>query len=119
MGSLGEGFPGKKETVCQSTECTQIDQHTWLHTQADTCRTDDCQGPKDGLVCVISLACFEVYSQLDFKPVLLLFFSPVVAFFSAQIPLQWPCVCLTDVHSVLSSGASLKCDLYIVSVGLS
>lgn len=85
---------------------------TWLHTKADTCCTDGCQGPKDGLVFVISLSCFEVSSQLDFKPVLILFFSLVVTP-SEQILLWWPCVCVIDVHSVLSSGASQRCDIYM------
>lgn len=77
-----------------------------------TCRTDYHQGPKGGLVCVISPACFEASWQLDFKPVLVMFFSPVITF-AAQILLQWPCICLIDMYNVLPNAASWKCDLYL------
>lgn len=64
---------------------------------------------------MITFACLEVYTQLDIKPVVLLFFSPVVTFiFSAQILHKWPCVCLIDMLSAPSSGASLSCDLDIL-----
>lgn len=57
MGSLCEGFPGKKETVCQSTERTQTGKKLHTHTRAALA----C--PKDGHVCVFY---WEVPSLLEF-----------------------------------------------------
>ncbi len=66
---------------CMSISRMDTDRPAHGFEVKQTCCTDDCQGPEDQLVCVISLPCFEASSQLDFKPVLILFFSPVVAFF--------------------------------------